>query len=330
MTANHHTRTARGAVTAPVPPATSTALAAVIALAALAAFVLVTAPLGAQRLASKPALTLDGAKAVAAAAVAEARRTSSAGVIAVVDDGGQLMYLERLDTTFPMGATISIGKARTAALFKRPSKAFEDIIKNGRTAMVALSDFTPLQGGEPITVDGQIVGAVGVSGATSADADEQIALAGARALAAPTASMRPGSGAAGDSASNGAANGPSVLYFTRDQVASSFAKGAVLFDGAGDRNYMIHTSRRDRGGMAEVHALDTDIIYVTGGTATLRTGGSVVDGRSTAPDELRGAGIDGGQSHRLREGDVIVVPRGVPHQFQDVHAAFTYYTIKVR
>jgi uncharacterized protein GlcG (DUF336 family) len=325
MTANHHTRITRGALMAPVTPVTSAALTALAALAALTAFVLVAAPAGAQRLASKPALTLDGAKAVAAAAVAEARRTSSAGVIAVVDDGGQLMYLERLDTTFPMGATISIGKARTAALFKRPSKAFEDIIKNGRTAMVALSDFTPLQGGEPITVDGQIVGAVGVSGATSADADEQIALAGAHALAAPAAA-RAGSGAAA-SASNTASP---VLYFTHAQVASSFAKGAVLFDGAGDRNYMIHTSRRDRDGMAEVHAVDTDIIYVTGGTATLRTGGSVVDSRPTAPDELRGAGIDGGESRRLREGDVIVVPRGVPHQFQDVRAAFTYYTIKVR
>ena len=128
-------------------------------------------PAGAQQLATKKALTLDGAKRVVSAAVAEAKRMNSAGVIAVVDDGGQLMYLERLDNTFPAGAMISAGKARTAALFKRPSKAFEEIIKNGRTAMVALNDFTPLQGGEPIVVDGQTVGAVGVSGATSADAD---------------------------------------------------------------------------------------------------------------------------------------------------------------
>jgi glc operon protein GlcG len=128
---------------------------------------------------SKQALTLDGAKAVVARAAAEARRNNSPGAIAVVDDGGALIYLERLDNTFPAGAAIAVGKARTAALFRRPTKAFEEIIKNGRTAMVALNDFTPLQGGEPIEVDGTVVGAVGVSGATSADMDEQIALAGA-------------------------------------------------------------------------------------------------------------------------------------------------------
>jgi glc operon protein GlcG len=96
------------------------------------------------------------------------------------------MALERLDGTFAAGANISIGKARTAVLFKRPTKAFEDLIKNGRTAMVALPDsfFTPLQGGVPITVDGQIVGGVGVSGAASAQQDEELAIAGASALPA--------------------------------------------------------------------------------------------------------------------------------------------------
>jgi uncharacterized protein GlcG (DUF336 family) len=274
-------------------------------------------PAGAQQLATKKALTLDGAKRVVSAAVAEAKRINSAGVIAVVDDGGQLMYLERLDNTFPAGAAISAGKARTAALFRRPSKAFEEIIKNGRTAMVALNDFTPLQGGEPIVVDGQLVGAVGVSGATSADADEQIALAGAGVLAGGMASKP-------DLVTSG------VLYFDKAQVDASFAKGAVLLDGSDGRNYMIHTSRRDKDGMAEVHNLDTDIIYVTDGTATLLTGGSVVGAQTTAPDEVRGTAIRGGEPHKLRKGDVIVVPNGVPHQFQDVHAPFTYYTVKVR
>jgi glc operon protein GlcG len=101
------------------------------------------------------------------------------GVIAVVDDGGNLIALERLDGTFAAGASISIGKARTAALFKRPTRAFEDIIKNGRTAMVALSDFTPLQGGIPLMVGEEVVGGIGVSGAASAQQDEEIALAGA-------------------------------------------------------------------------------------------------------------------------------------------------------
>ena len=101
----------------------------------------------------KKTLTIEGAKKVIAAAVAYAKKNNApGGVIAVVDDGGNLMALERLDGTFAAGATISIGKARTAVLFKRPTKAFEDIIKNGRTAMVALPDayFTPLQGGVPI------------------------------------------------------------------------------------------------------------------------------------------------------------------------------------
>src|SRR6266702_5876322 len=125
--------------------------------------------------ADKKSLTLDGAKRVIAAAEAEVSKVKApSGVIAVVDAGGNLMALERLDGTFAAGANISIGKARTAVLFKRPTKAFEDIIRNGRTAMVALPDvyFTPLQGGIPITIDGQIVGGVGVSGAASAQQDE--------------------------------------------------------------------------------------------------------------------------------------------------------------
>ncbi|HEY5542639.1 MAG TPA: heme-binding protein [Candidatus Binatia bacterium] len=136
----------------------------------------------------KSGLTLDGAKKVIAAAVAEAKsRNAPGGAIAVVDDGGNLIALERLDNTFAAGANISIGKARTAALFKRPTKAFEDIINKGRTAMTTLPDFTPLQGGVPILIDGQIVGAVGVSGAASAQQDEDLAIAGAKALATRSA-----------------------------------------------------------------------------------------------------------------------------------------------
>ena len=111
------------------------------------------------QVADKKTLTLEGAERIIAAAKAEAKKLNApGGVIAVVDDGGNLMALARLDGTFAAGANISIGKARTAALFKRPTKVFEDIIKNGRTSMVALNDFTPLQGGVPVIVDGQIVG----------------------------------------------------------------------------------------------------------------------------------------------------------------------------
>lgn len=130
---------------------------------------------------TKKALTLDGARKAIAAAVAEARKSNTTGVIAVVDDGGNLMALERIDGTFAAGANISIGKARTAALFKKPTKFFEDVIAKGRTAMVAV-DFTPLQGGVPIVVEGQVVGGIGVSGASSAAQDEELAIAGASAV----------------------------------------------------------------------------------------------------------------------------------------------------
>src|SRR5687768_13306177 len=137
------------------------------------------------------ALTLEGAKKVIAAAVSEAKTRNAPGAaIAVVDEGGNLLAAERLDNTFAAGANISIGKARTAALFKRPTKSFEDIINKGRTAMATLPDFTPLQGGVPITVDGQIVGAVGVSGASSAQQDEELAIAGANALATISAQAK--------------------------------------------------------------------------------------------------------------------------------------------
>ncbi len=131
---------------------------------------------------TKKSLSLEGAKQAIAAAVAQARKAGATGVVAVVDDGGNLMALERIDGTFAAGANISIGKARTAALFKKPTKFFEDVIGKGRYAMTAV-DFTPLQGGIPIVVDGQVVGGIGVSGASSAQQDEEFALAGANALA---------------------------------------------------------------------------------------------------------------------------------------------------
>src|SRR6266571_8151744 len=105
----------------------------------------------------KKTLTIDGAKKVIAASVASAKKNSApGGVIAVVDDGGNLMALERLDGTFAAGANISIGKARTSVLFKKPTRFFEELVNSGRTAMVALPDayFTPLQGGVPIMIDG--------------------------------------------------------------------------------------------------------------------------------------------------------------------------------
>lgn len=143
----------------------------------------------AQSTQSKQSLTLDGAKAAAAAAAAEARIGHEGGSIAIVDDGGNLMYLERIEPTFPMGATISTEKARTAALFRKPTKILEDAIVAGRTPLLNAWS-APLSGGEPIVVDGQVVGAIGVSGASSAARDAAIALAGAHALGGETSAAR--------------------------------------------------------------------------------------------------------------------------------------------
>src|ERR1041384_4950036 len=181
------------------------------------------------QLVERKSLSIDGAHKVIAGAVAYAKKVNApGGVIAVVDEGGNLMALERLDGTFAAGANISIGKARTAALFKKPTKFFEDIIKNGRTSMVALNDFTPLQGGVPIIVGGQLVGAVGVSGAATAAQDEELATAGANAFnSSQTSEAAP------------------VRFFPAKEVDDAFAKGAVLLDGR-DGNYMVHASRREK------------------------------------------------------------------------------------
>jgi len=272
------------------------------------------------QLVERKTLSIEGAHKVIAGAVAYAKKVNApGGVIAVVDEGGNLMALERMDGTFAAGANISIGKARTAVLFKRPTKAFEDIIKNGRTAMVALPDafFTPLQGGIPITVDGQIVGGVGVSGAASAQQDEELAIAGANVF---VADAKP--------ADTQMSKAP-VLFFDASQVSTSFSKGAVLLDGT-NRNYMVHTSRREKPGLAEVHTLDTDIIYVLEGNATFVTGGAALEPKEVAPNEIRGSRIDGGDVRQLSKGDVIIVPNNTPHWFKDVSGTFLYYTIKVR
>lgn len=130
--------------------------------------------------APKQVLTLEGAKQLITAAANEGRRLNApSGAVAVVDDGGHLLAAERWDNTFAASAVISLGKARTAALFRKPTKLFEDIVNKGRTAMTALPDslFTPLQGGVPLELDGRVVGAIGVSGAASAQQDEDIASA---------------------------------------------------------------------------------------------------------------------------------------------------------
>lgn len=129
---------------------------------------------------TKPCLTLADAKAIAAAAEAEARKNGWNVVIAVLDDGGHLMVLQRMDGVQLGSVDVAQAKGRTALLFKRPSKAIEDAIKGGRTAMMALPGATPIEGGVPIVWQGEVVGSVGVSGVQSHE-DAQIAQAGADA-----------------------------------------------------------------------------------------------------------------------------------------------------
>src|SRR5436305_4442909 len=269
---------------------------------------------------SKTTITLEGARAVISAAKLYAKKNNApGGVIAVVDDGGNLVALERLDGTCSAGANISIGKARTAVMFKKPTRFFEELINSsgkGRTVMTALENFTPLIGGIPITVDGQIVGGVGVSGAASADQDEQLAIAGSKAFETGAMSM------SSDPA-------PAVSYWEKSKVDEAFSKGAVLFDASDGRNYMVHASRREKPGQSEIHTKDADVIYVLQGKATFVTGGEAVDAKTTAPDELRGSSIRDGKTQQIAKGDVIIVPHGVPHQFLEVSNPFLYYVVKL-
>jgi glc operon protein GlcG len=282
-----------------------TSIAATLALIALAG----TAQ---AQLAEQKTLSYADAQQIIAAATAEAAREGAGGGVAVGVAGGNLIAVGRVDGTFPAGAQISIGKARTAALFKKPTKFFEDVINKGRTAMATLTDFTPLQGGVPIVVDDQVVGAVGVSGAKSAQNDEEIAMIGAAAL-----------DAAGAMASG--ANPAEVVYYDAATVAAAFEAGRPLIEVPG---YKVHASRREMAGMVEVHLWETDVIYVVAGTATLVTGGKVLDGKATEAGQVRGTQQEGGVEHHLAKGDVIIVPNGVPHRFTEVSDPFTYFTVK--
>jgi len=153
-----------------------------------AATILVLAACGAANAAQvtvKKSLTLEGARTVAAAAEAEAKRLGAGGAIAVVDEGGHVLCLIRLDGTFAAASDIAAAKARSAALFERPTSVFESAIKNGRLSLVANKELMPLEGGVPVIVDGVVVGAVGVAGAMSSAQDDEIARAAASTAAAP-------------------------------------------------------------------------------------------------------------------------------------------------
>ena len=153
--------------------------------AIIASLLIASAQVGAQ---TDPALTLDkkvltlaAARQIVAAAEAEATKRGLGVVIVVVDDAGTIIELTRMDAAQVASVNVGIGKARTAAIYRRPSRVFEEQIRDGRVAALALADATPLQGGVPVLINGRVVGAVGVSG-DSPQVDEKIALAGAKAI----------------------------------------------------------------------------------------------------------------------------------------------------
>jgi glc operon protein GlcG len=149
----------------------------------LAAIALLALPLGVAAEPAPDGMTLATAKALMATAEATAAKLNAPGAaIAIVDDGGHLVLLERFDGTFPAAATVSSEKARTAALFRMPTENLENAIKNGRSALLGVAVMTPLQGGVPIRAAGRVIGAVGVSGAASAAQDTEIANAIAASL----------------------------------------------------------------------------------------------------------------------------------------------------
>ena len=270
-------------------------------LIALSSLLLPLGSLQAQLL-DKKVLTLEAAET-------EAKKRNATVVIVVVDDGGYPIILKRLNDTQVASVDVGIGKARTAAIFRRPSKEFEDQIKNGRVASLVLPGATPLQGGIPLTADGKVVGAIGVSGNTPQE-DEDIAKAGAAsfkaAMEAPV---------------------PPVTYLPGKQVSQAFLKGMPLVRGI---NYKVDASHRDESGMVEIHTRDTDIIYMLEGTATLVTGGTTIDAKTIEPEEIRARESKGGDSRVITKGDVVVIPNGTPHWFKEVKGPINYYVVKVR
>jgi uncharacterized protein GlcG (DUF336 family) len=283
----------------------------IFTLAALLAFFM--APSGAKaQLSDKKILTLAAAEKISAAAEIEARKRNATVVIVVVDDGGYPLVIKRLDDTQVASVDVGIGKARTAAIFRRPSRDFEEQIKNGRVASLVLPGATPLQGGLPLIVDGKTIGAIGVSGNTPQE-DEDIAKAGVMALAAATNMAK--------------SDIPKVTVFPAAKVNKAFEKGMPLVEIA---NYKVHASHRDGPGIVEVHTKDTDIIYMLEGTATFVTGGTVVEGKNIEAEEIRGKDLKGGETRTITKGDVIVVPHGTPHWFKAVNGPINYYVVKVR
>jgi glc operon protein GlcG len=258
--------------------------------------------------ATVPALSAADARKAAETVAAECARRGVAPVAAVVDAGGALVCLWRPDQAQVASVEVATDKARTAAIYRRPSKDFEDQASGGRASALHLARAVPLQGGIPIARGGQVIGAVGVSGASSADEDQELAILGANAL----------------SATNGSANG--AAFFDERTVAAKFATGGLLLDAG---TYKLDAGRREGPGEVEYHAHTVDVMHVVDGSATVLTGGEMVGAHSVGDGELRASSLTGGHAHELSTGDVLAVPAGVPHQFTHVSDPFLYFVVKV-
>ncbi len=257
------------------------------------------------------ALTYEGARIAAEAAGAVATQRGVFPVAAVVDAGGELVYLWRPDGAQVASVGVATDKARTAAIYRRPSKDFEEQAAGGRASALHLARAVPLQGGIPILHGGEVVGAIGVSGASSADEDQELAVTGAEA--AHAAAARQGS-------ANGAA------FFPGAAVEQKFETGGLLLDA---QRYKIDAGRREAPGEVEYHERVVDVMHVLRGTATVVTGGEMLEPRELGGGEIRARAIEGGTPHELAEGDVLAIPNGVPHQFTDVSNPFLYFVVKV-
>ena len=245
------------------------------------------------------------ARKIIEAAKKQAETMDKAVSIIVVNAAGVPILLEKNGEPPAFTSVVAEGKAAGSAFTGRDSAMLaqmQERVPAMIAAMIARQGgrFLALQGAVPLMQDGEVVGAVGVSGASSADEDRELALAGvAAAESAAAASANGGSG------NGGSASAASASYFPRDVVAAKFASGGLLLE---KPRYKIDAGRRTGPGDVEVHAHEVDVMHVLQGTATV---------------------IAGEDTHELGEGDVLEIPAGVPHQFTDASDPFLYFVVKV-
>ena len=216
-----------------------------------------------------PGLSQLAARRVAGVVAAAATGRGVAPVVAVVDAGGSLVYLWRGDEAQVASVDVALAKARTAALYRRPSADFETQAATGRPSALHLARAVPLQGGIPLTVGGTVVGAVGVSGASSAHEDSELAQLGAGALA----------------------DEPTSLHLGAAAVAEGFSRSGLLLRRSA---FAVDAATRRGPGEEELHPGTTDVISVVAGTATVQVADATYD---LSPGDL--LVVPAGMPHRF-------------------------------